>query len=440
LVCIEERSAPHRQKESDPQAETIPKKPPEKAVIRLVEMSTTVNKLLVEVEQTGSIARLVAFGKEQGYLTYDDILTILPEAEEDPSSLENAFAALINAGIQYLDDDSEIEPDESDSDQESQLDDLGDDDSVRQENIYYSTDADDMVGMYFNDAARHELLTFEQETDLAKRIERGQSAREELSSGTSSSSRRKELQQWIDDGWFALDRLLKSNSRLVISVAKKHIGRGVPFLDLIQEGNIGLMRSAKKFDYRRGYKFSTYATWWIRQAITRAVADQGRTIRVPVHMNDQISKMFRVKHALTQKLGFTPSVDQLAGELDVPPSQVKQMLKTARHPLSLEMPLIIDEDSVLGDFIEDSETPAPDEVATENLLRQQLETALSALPAREVRVLKLRFGIPDGKRHTLREVGEKIGVTRERVRQIESQALRRLRKPNILHQLRGYLG
>jgi RNA polymerase primary sigma factor len=297
-----------------------------------------------------------------------------------------------------------------------------------------------MVGLYFNDAAHHDLLTFEQEIELAKRIERGQSSREELSHGKSSFTRQQELKQWIDDGWLALDLLLKSNSRLVISVAKKHIGRGVPFLDLIQEGNIGLMRSAKKYDYRRGFKFSTYATWWIRQAITRAVADQGRTIRIPVHMSDQISKMFRLKHTLTQRLGYTPSVDELADELNMPPSQIKQMLKTARHPLSLEMPIIIDEDSVLGDFIEDSETPPPDDTATDNLMRQQLETALSALPPREARILKLRFGLPDGKQHTLREVGEKMGVTRERVRQIEAQALSRLRHPSILHRLRGYLG
>jgi RNA polymerase primary sigma factor len=247
------------------------------------------------------------------------------------------------------------------------------------------------------------------------------------------------LKQLIDDGWLALDQLLKSNSRLVISVAKKHVGRGVSFLDLIQEGNIGLMRSAKKFDYRRGYKFSTYATWWIRQAITRAVADQGRTIRIPVHMSDQLSKMFRVQHELTQKLGHPPSTEELATELDVPPSKIKRMLKTAQHPLSLDMPIIADEDSVLGDFIEDSETPAPDDTATHNLLRQQLEAILAALPAREARILQLRFGLQDGKRHTLQEVGEKMGVSRERVRQIESQALRRLRHPSTLHKLRGYL-
>jgi RNA polymerase primary sigma factor len=403
-------------------------------------MSTTINKLIMKVDQTGAIARLVEYGKEQGYLTYDDILKILPEAEEDPNWLENAFAALINAGVHYLDDDPEIESDKRDSDRESESDHRNDDDSTQQEKINYSSDVDDMVGLYFNDAARHDLLMYEQEIELAKRIERGQIAREELSQGKSSFTRRQELKQMIDEGWLALDQLLKSNSRLVISIAKKHIGRGVPFLDLIQEGNIGLMRSAKKFDYRRGFKFSTYATWWIRQAITRAIADQGRTIRIPVHMSDQISKMFRVKHALTQKLGYTPSDEELAAELNMSSSQIKQMLKTARYPLSLEMPIITDEDAVLADFIEDNETPPPDETATDNLLRQQLETVLSVLPPREVRILKLRFGIPDGRRHTLQEVGKKMGVTRERVRQIEAKALSRLRSPSILNILRGYLG
>ena len=314
------------------------------------------------------------------------------------------------------------------------------DESSVDENMLSSIDNDDLVGMYFNDAARHDLLTVEQEVSLAKRIERGQLARVELSRGKSSSFRQHELKQRIDDGWLALDQLLKSNSRLVISVAKKHVGRGVPFLDLIQEGNIGLMRSAKKFDYRRGYKFSTYATWWIRQAITRAIADQGRTIRIPVHMSDQLAKMFRVKHTLTQRLGYVPTVDELAEELDIPPTKVKEMLKTAQYPLSLEMPIIVGEDSVLGDFIEDSETPPPDETATDNLLRQQLDIVLSVLPAREVQILKLRFGLSDGKHYTLREVGEKMGVTRERIRQIEAQALRRLRQPSILHKLSGYLG
>jgi RNA polymerase primary sigma factor len=402
-------------------------------------MSTAINKLFIKFDQSESIARLVEFGKEQGYVSYDDILKIIPAAENDSDWLENAFGALISAGIHYIEDDQDTEANNKDTDQGAEVDDLIEDHSTWQERIYYSTDIDDMVGMYFNDAASHDLLTIEQETELAKRIERGQLAREKLSQGIVSPDKQRKLKGQIDDGWMAMDRLLKSNSRLVISVARKYVGRGVPFLDLIQEGNIGLMRSAKKFDYRRGYKFSTYATWWIRQAITRAVSDHGRTIRIPVHMSDQITKMFRVKHELTHKLGYAPSTEEIAEELNMPPSKVENMFKTARHPLSLEMPIIVDEDSVLGDFIEDSETPAPDETADENLLRQQIETMLSTLPPREVRILKLRFGLFDDRRHTLQEVGEKMGVTRERVRQIEAQALRRLRHPGILHKLRGYL-
>jgi RNA polymerase primary sigma factor len=227
---------------------------------------------------------------------------------------------------------------------------------------------------------------------------------------------------------------------LVISVAKKYIGRGVPFIDLIQEGNIGLMRAAKKYDYQRGYKFSTYATWWIRQAVTRAIADQGRTIRVPVHMSDQLSKMFRIQTRLKQSLGREPKVEELAAALEVTPEKVRNMLRVAQHPLSLEMPTSMEGDAVLGDFVEDRETPNPDESATNNLLRQHLEKILQTLPPREVRILQLRYGLPDGEKHTLQEVGDKMGVSRERVRQIERQALQRLRQPGVRRQLRDYLG
>ena len=403
-------------------------------------MTTTENKLIIEIDQSVAIARLVEYGQQKGYITYDDILKILPEVEEDPDWLENAFSGLIAAGVRYIEDEQQIEPAEPVTDSEAEYDEMIETEPTKYRKVLSSTDADDMVGAYFSEAARHDLLTAEQELELAKRIERGQFAREELSSGKASPFRQRELHKTIDNGWLAMDQLLKSNSRLVISVAKKHIGRGVPFLDLIQEGNIGLIRSAKKYNYKLGNKFSTYATWWIRQAITRAVANQSRTIRVPVHMSDQLAKLFRTKHQLTQRLGNEPSVDELANKMNISPDKVRQMLKTAQHPLSLEMPIIADEDSVLGDFIEDSETPPPDETATKNLLRQQIETALAALPAREVKILKLRFGLPDGKRRTLQEVGKKMGITRERVRQIEKQALRRLRHPSILHKLQGYLG
>jgi len=261
-----------------------------------------------------------------------------------------------------------------------------------------------------------------------------------LAKGNVNNKRRLELRKLIEDGWAAREHLITANSRLVISVAKKYMGRGVPFLDLIQEGNIGLIRATKKFDYRRGHKFSTYATWWIRQAVTRAIADQGRTIRVPVHMGDQINKLLRVQHQLTQRLGREPTVEELAIALDVPPKKVENMIQVARRPLSLETPTDDEEDSVLGDFIEDDEAPPPDESATYNLLREHLEEVLNGLPPREVRILQLRYGLLDGQAYTLEEVGRKMGVTRERVRQIEAQALSRLRHPSIRRKLRDYLG
>jgi RNA polymerase primary sigma factor len=275
---------------------------------------------------------------------------------------------------------------------------------------------------------------------LAQRIERGRMAREELAKGKVTPRRRTELRRFIEDGWSAREHLITANSRLVISVAKKYMGRGVPFLDLIQEGNIGLIRATKKFDYRRGHKFSTYATWWIRQAVTRAIADQGRTIRVPVHMGDQINKLLRVQHQLTQRLGREPSVEELAEALDVPPKKVENMIQVARRPLSLETPPDDEEDSVLGDFIEDDEAPPPDDTATYNLLKEHLGEVLNGLPPREVRILQLRYGLLDGQAYTLEEVGRKMGVTRERVRQIEAQALSRLRHPTIRRKLRDYLG
>jgi RNA polymerase primary sigma factor len=284
------------------------------------------------------------------------------------------------------------------------------------------------------------LLTKDQEVWLAKRMEKAEHAREELASDKRVyPRRRRELDAIIEDGLAAREHLVTANSRLVISVAKKYVGRGVPFLDLIQEGNIGLLRAAKKFDYHRGHKFSTYATWWIRQAVTRAIADQGRTIRVPVHMGDQINKLLRVSHALTQKLGRDPTLEELAELLEVAPKKVEDMVQIARRPLSLEMPTDDVEDSMLGDFIEDEDSPEPAEAATQNLLHRQIQDALTDLPPREVRILQLRYGLLDGESYTLEEVGRKMGVTRERVRQIEAQALGRLRNPGQKSLLEGFL-
>ncbi len=392
-------------------------------------------------EEHPAIARLIEMGRQKSFITIDDILTFFPEAETDVDQLEEAFAALISAGIPYVDDttvggptEEDLAVEEEDTEEETRRPLAVDD------NYLANIDTDDTIGLYLKEVGRVPLLTAEEEVELAQRIERGRLAREELAKGNISPRRRQDVQQLIEDGWAAREHLITANSRLVISVAKKYMGRGVPFLDLIQEGNIGLIRAAKKFDYRRGHKFSTYATWWIRQAVTRAIADQGRTIRVPVHMGDQINKLLRVQHQLTQRLGRDPSVEELAEALEVTPQKVENMIQVARRPLSLETPTDDEEDSVLGDFIQDEEVPAPDETATYNLLREHLDSVLNSLPPREVRILQLRYGLLDGQAYTLEEVGRKMGVTRERVRQIEAQALSRLRHPAIRRKLREYLG
>ncbi len=401
-----------------------------------------INAIANREDEHPALARLIELGRQKSFVTIDDILGFFPEAEQDTDQLEEAFAALISAGIPYVDDVTTGTPteDELTAVEEEETEEETRRAVVVDDNYLANIDTDDTIGLYLKEVGRVPLLTAEEEVQLAQRIERGRLAREELARGNVTLRHRAELQMLIEDGWLAREHLITANSRLVISVAKKYMGRGVPFLDLIQEGNIGLIRAAKKFDYRRGHKFSTYATWWIRQAVTRAIADQGRTIRVPVHMGDQINKLLRVQHQLTQRLGRDPSVDELAEALEVTPQKVENMIQVARRPLSLETPTDDEEDSVLGDFIQDEEVPAPDETATYNLLREHLDVVLNGLPPREVRILQLRYGLLDGQAYTLEEVGRKMGVTRERVRQIEAQALSRLRHPAIRRRLREYLG
>ena len=398
----------------------------------------------LDSEEFSPVARLIELGRKKKYVTIDDIINFFPEAERDISQLEEAFASLLNAGIPYVDDDTAIEPtdenlvEESEEDEEEETQKT----AVLEENYLANIDTDDMIGLYLKEVGRVPLLIAAEEVSLAKRIEKGRISREALAASAYDlpEVEREVHRNNIQDGWAAREHLITANSRLVISVAKKYMGRGVPFQDLIQEGNIGLIRASKKFDYRRGHKFSTYATWWIRQAVTRAIADQGRTIRVPVHMGDQINKLLRIQHQLTQRLGRDPSVEELAESLDVAPKKVENMIQVARRPLSLETPTDDEEDSVLGDFIQDQDAPAPDDSATYNLLREHLEEVMSSLPPREVRILQLRYGLLDGQAYTLEEVGRKMGVTRERVRQIEAQALSRLRHPVIRRKLREYLG
>jgi RNA polymerase primary sigma factor len=384
-----------------------------------------------------SITALIKTGRKKTFLTLDDILDVLPEAEHDIDLLEHIYTVLLNEGIPYLEEVPTEEPNEEELA-------LGEEETSATGTETAPDDlehigADDTIGLYLKEVSRVPLLNADEEVELAQRTERGRMAREELARGGLSSSRRQVLRQMIEDGWNAREQLITANSRLVISVAKKYMGRGVPFLDLIQEGNIGLIRSTKKFDYRRGHKFSTYATWWIRQAITRAIADQGRTIRVPVHMGDRINKMLRAQHQLTQDLGRDPTVQELADNLDLSAQKVENIIQVSRRPLSLETPTDDEGDSVLSDFIEDDQELPPAESATLNMLQEHIKSILDSLPPREVRILQLRYGLLDGKSYTLEEVGRKMGVTRERVRQIEAQALGRLRDPKIRQILHDYL-
>lgn len=371
---------------------------------------------------------------EKGFVTYGDILTAFPHAEENLEELEDVLATLIEEGIEV----GGLKAGKGQEDQTNGGADL-EDLTIDQEAYFDTVAIDDTIGLYLKEIGRVPLLKAEEEVALAKRMEAGQLAREELSQDGLNAKKKAELRRVVRDGLAAREHLIRANSRLVISVAKKYIGRGVHFLDLIQEGNIGLIRAANKFNYRLGHKFSTYATWWIRQAVTRAIADQSRTIRVPVHMGDQINKLLRTAHRLTQELGREPTSEELAAALEIPTRKAEEMLRVARRPLSLEMPTDEEGDSELGDFIEDEDGSAPDEEVTSSMLRELFHVILQDLPPREVRILQLRYGLVDGETYTLEEVGKKLGVTRERVRQIEAQALSRLRHPTHSRRLRDFL-
>jgi RNA polymerase primary sigma factor len=375
---------------------------------------------------------LLAKGSEQGYVTYEDILAVFPQVEEDLDGLDRIMARLMEAGIEIKGPDEEEGEDGTGPGE-------GEPASTEQEAYFDTIEIDDTIGLYLKEVGRVPLLTAEEEVMLAERMEAGEIAEGKLTRDGLKPRTHERLGRTARDGKAAREHLIRANSRLVISVAKKYIGRGVPFLDLIQEGNIGLIRAANKFDYRRGHKFSTYATWWIRQAVTRAIADQSRTIRVPVHMGDQINKLLRTSHRLTQELGREPTSEELANSLDIPTRKAEEMLRVARRPLSLEMPTDDEGESELGDFIEDEECPAPDDAVSSAMLQEMLKDILQELPPREVRILQLRYGLVDGETYTLEEVGRKLGVTRERVRQIEAQALSRLRHPTHARRLRDYL-
>jgi len=395
--------------------------------------------------------------RRQGSISEDEIYTLIPEPERDDSMLmDDIYNDLLDAGIDVI---TSMDSDAADmvlnsprrNDLEVELEWLEDEgneygawleqDLTQDAGYQQALESDDVVGLYLKEAGRVPLLTAEEEVMLAKRMEAADMAQAQLDEYGEQLPMDDvyTLRDLLSDGELAQEHLIRANARLVISVAKKYIGRGVQFLDLIQEGNIGLIRATKKFDYRRGHKFSTYATWWIRQAVSRAVADQGRTIRVPVHMGDQLNRMRRIQMKLTQELGRDPSIDEIAVGMEMTPDKIENLLEIARRPVSLETPIDEEGDSTFGDFVEDVNSPAPAEEVATNLLHEQLKTALDRLPPREAQILRLRYGLEDGRVYTLEEVGQAIGVTRERVRQLEAQALNRLRQSSAHVILRDYL-
>jgi RNA polymerase primary sigma factor len=361
--------------------------------------------------------KLITRGKSQGSLTYEEISAAFEVLEEiSPEQLEEFFEELAAAGIELAEEQKD-EKAETEREEEAE------------ETIPDGLSLDDPVRMYLKEIGRVPLLSMEQEKTLAMRIEAGELEARRDGAGDSSI---------IDDGEEAKRQLTEANLRLVVSIAKKYVGRGMLFLDLIQEGNLGLIRAVEKFDYRKGYKFSTYATWWIRQAITRALADQARTIRIPVHMVETINRLIKVSRQLLQELGREPTVEEIAEQMALTPEKVREVMKISQEPISLETPIGEEEDSHLGDFIEDQEAVAPAEAASVMLLKEKMQDVLQNLTERERKVLVLRFGLEDGHQRTLEEVGQEFGVTRERIRQIEAKALRKLRHPSRGKALKDY--
>ncbi len=383
---------------------------------------------------------LMAKASAQGYLTSNDLMEVFPDASQDSERLSALLTVLRRRGIDIVDsDDKYVEEPPLEHFEQSKEKRAGrielDSDLDRSANY------DDTVGMYLKEMSRVPLLRVDEELDIAIRIENGRKAKEEKIklTGRQNAAKRHTLDALIEDGLQARDHLIKANTRLVVSIAKRFMGRGVPFLDLIQEGNLGLMKAVEKYDYTRGFRFSTYATWWVRQTISRAISDQARTIRVPVHMIDRIRQLYKANQALEQKLGRQPTVEELAQKVDLPVHRVQWIMKVSWQPLSLESPVGDEEDSELGHFIEDEASLSPVQSAYQSLLKEKLEEILSTLSPREARILRLRFGLDDGRIYTLEEVGQKFGLTRERIRQIEGRALRQLRHPMRARQLKDYL-
>jgi RNA polymerase primary sigma factor len=377
--------------------------------------------------------QLMDKAEQQGYLTVDDVLEFFPEAEKNLAEIEDLMMYLYDQGIEIITPDGQedqraaLKAEESEEEEAEKAIDLG------------GISSQDSISLYLKQMASVPLLKREEEVRLAKQIERGEIAQRRLEKGGQKPYLRQRYLRQVEIGEDARAHLTKANTRLVVSIAKRYMGYGVPFLDLIQEGNLGLMKAVGKFDYRRGCKFSTYATWWIRQSITRALAEQGRVIRLPSHVGYHIRKVYRTAQHLEQRTGNRATPREIAAQMRLSPAKVRWLIKVSRHPLSLEKPVGEEKDSELGQFIEDEDSPTPPDMATESLLSEKLDQVLSTLTPRQARILRMRFGLQDGRAYTLKEVGAKFGLTRERIRQIERLALRRLRHPSRSRQLRSYM-
>ncbi len=402
-------------------------------------------KIVAGTSGAEKLADMLEKGKKKGRLSSSELMEALEDVPLDSEQMDKIYDVLENMGIDttgeaYLPD---LNPDDIMPPLE-EIEEIPEEEIVDPNTLVDSFGIDDPVRMYLKEIGKVDLLTSEQEVALAQAMVAGQEAKEQLEEMKAEGielpeDARREMEKLVKAGERAKQNLAEANLRLVVSIAKRYVGRGMLFLDLIQEGNLGLIKAVEKFDYTKGYKFSTYATWWIRQAITRAIADQARTIRIPVHMVETINKVIRVSRQLLQELGHDPTPEEISEEMNMPVDKVREILKIAQEPVSLETPIGEEEDSHLGDFIPDEDASEPSEAASFTLLKEQLVEVLSTLTPREEKVLKLRFGIEDGRTRTLEEVGKEFNVTRERIRQIEAKALRKLRHPSRSKKLKDFL-
>ena len=401
-------------------------------------------KVVEGVPGSEKLAELIERGKKKGSLSSSELMDVLEDMDLESDQMDKIYDTLENLGIDTVGEDYIPDlPDDADPPLEA-MEDISEEEIVDPNSMVDSFGTDDPVRMYLKEIGKVNLLSSDEEIELAQAMDAGNAAKEQLAELQAAGEEipaevQAELDKAIKKGERAKQRLAEANLRLVVSIAKRYVGRGMQFLDLIQEGNLGLIKAVEKFDYTKGYKFSTYATWWIRQAITRAIADQARTIRIPVHMVETINKVIRVSRQLLQELGHDPTPEEIAEEMSMPVERVREILKIAQEPVSLETPIGEEEDSHLGDFIPDEDASEPSEAASFTLLKEQLVDVLGTLTPREEKVLKLRFGIEDGRTRTLEEVGKEFNVTRERIRQIEAKALRKLRHPSRSKKLKDFL-